>query len=142
MKEVVSATAQQRRFAFVLFQVFAVVALLLAAAGIYGVLAGSVTERTRELGIRAALGASRNGLLGLVVRQGLVLTAVGLAMGAVGSLLLSHFLQRLLFGVGSTDPVTFAGVVLLLTAVALGACWAPAWRATRVSPLEAIRGER
>ena len=141
MEEVVSATAQQRRFAFVLFQVFAVVALLLAAAGIYGVLAGSVAERTRELGIRAALGASRNGLLGLVVRQGLALTAVGLVAGAFGSFLLSRFLQRLLFGVGSTDPVTFAGVVLLLTGVALGACWAPAWRATRVSPLEAIRGE-
>jgi ABC-type antimicrobial peptide transport system permease subunit len=76
-----------------------------------------------------------------VVRQGLTLTATGLTIGAVGSLLLSRFLQRLLFGVGSTDPVTFAGVVVVLTAVALAACWAPAWRATRVSPLEAIRGE-
>jgi putative ABC transport system permease protein len=141
MENVVSATAQQRRFAFVLFQVFAVVALLLAAAGIYGVLAGSVTERTRELGIRAALGASRNGLLALVLRQGLALTATGLVVGALGSLLLSRFLQRLLFGVGSTDPLTFAGVVAVLMAVALIACWAPAWRATRVSPLEAIRGE-
>ncbi len=141
MEDVVSATAQQRRFAFVLFQVFAVVALLLAAAGIYGVLAGSVTERTRELGIRAALGASRNGLLALVVRQGLALTVTGLAVGALGSLLLSRFLQRLLFGVGAQDPLTFAGVVVVLLAVALTACWAPAWRATRVSPLEAIRGE-
>jgi len=141
MEEVVSATAQQHRFAFVLFQVFAVVALLLAAAGIYGVLAGSVTERTRELGIRAALGASRNGLLALVLRQGLALTATGLALGALGSLLLSRFLQRLLFGVGSTDPLTFGWVVAVLMAVALIACWAPAWRATRVSPLEAIRGE-
>ena len=141
MEEVVSSTAQQRRFAFILFQVFAVVALLLAAAGIYGVLAGSVTERTRELGIRSALGASRRGILALVVRQGLVLTATGLVAGALGSLLLSRFLQRLLFGVGSTDPVTFAGVVVVLVAVALTACWAPAWRATRVSPLEAIRGE-
>lgn len=141
MEDVVSATAQQRRFAFVLFQVFAVVALLLAAAGIYGVLAGSVTERTRELGIRAALGASRNGLLALVVRQGLALTVTGLAVGALGSLLLSRFLQRLLFGVGAQDPLTFAGVVVVLMVVALTACWAPAWRATRVSPLEAIRGE-
>jgi len=141
MEEVVSATAQQRRFAFILFEVFAVVALLLAAAGIYGVLSGSVTERTRELGIRSALGASRNGILALVVRQGLTLTLVGLSVGALGSLLLSRFLQRLLFGVGSTDPLTFVGVVAVLMAVALVACWAPAWRATRVSPLEAIRGE-
>jgi putative ABC transport system permease protein len=141
MEEVVSATAQQRRFAFVLFQVFAVVASLLAAAGIYGVLAGSVTERTRELGIRAALGASRGGIVALVVRQGLALTLTGLAAGALGSLLLSRFLQRLLFGVGSTDPATFGVVVAVLLAVALTACWAPAWRATRVSPLEAIRGE-
>jgi putative ABC transport system permease protein len=141
MEEVVSSTAQQRRFALVLFQVFAVVALLLAAAGIYGVLAGSVTERTRELGIRSALGASPNGIIALVVRQGLALTLTGLAAGVLGSLLLSRFLQGLLFGVRSTDPATFAVVVVVLVAVALAACWAPAWRATRVSPLEAIRGE-
>jgi putative ABC transport system permease protein len=141
MDEVVSATAQSRRFAFVMFQVFAVVALLLAAAGIYGVLAGSVTERTREIGIRSALGASRGGLLTLVVRQGLLLTGAGLAAGTVGALALSRFLDRMLFGVGARDPATFAAVVLVLLAVALAACWVPAWRATRVSPLEALRAE-
>ena len=140
MEEVVSATARQRRFTFVLFQVFAVVALLLAAAGIYGVLAGSVTERTGRSGFAPRLGASRNGLLGLVVRQGLALTAAGLAAGRLGALLLSRFLQRLLFGVGSPDPLTFAGVVAVLLAVALVACSAPAWRATRVSPHGGVAG--
>ncbi len=141
MEQVVSATTQPRRFAFVLFQAFALVALLLAAAGIYGVLAGSVTERTKELGIRAALGASRNGLVSLVVRQGLGLAAAGMAVGSAGAVVLSRFLQRLLFGIGPRDPITFAAVVAVLLGVALVACWAPAWRATRVSPLEALRGE-
>jgi putative ABC transport system permease protein len=141
MDEVLAGTAQSRRFAFVMFQVFALVALLLAAAGIYGLLAGSVTERTREIGIRSALGASRGGLLKLVVGQGLALTLAGLSLGTVGALLLSKFLGRMLFGVGPRDPVTFAGVVVMLLAVALAACWGPAWRATRVSPLEALRGE-
>jgi ABC-type antimicrobial peptide transport system permease subunit len=141
MEEVLAATARPRRFVFVLFQVFAVVALLLAAAGIYGVLAGSVTERTREIGIRSALGASRGGLLKLVVRQGLLLAGTGIVAGVLGAMLLSRFLSGLLFGVGGNDPRTFISVVLLLTAVAALACWAPAWRATRVSPLEALRGE-
>jgi putative ABC transport system permease protein len=141
MEEVLSGTAQPRRFAFVLFQVFALVALLLAAAGIYGVLSGSVAERTRELGIRAALGASRGGLLGLVLRQGLGLTAIGMGLGCLGALLLSRFLQQLLFGIEPQDPLTFASVVLVLGGVALLACWIPARRATSVSPLEALRGE-
>jgi putative ABC transport system permease protein len=141
MDEVLAGTAQSRRFAFVMFQVFALVALLLAAAGIYGVLAGSVTERTREIGIRSALGASRGGLLRLVVGQGLVLTLAGLTVGTAGALLLSRFLGRMLFGVGPRDPVTFAAVVVVLLTVAMAACWGPAWRATRVSPLEALRGE-
>jgi putative ABC transport system permease protein len=141
MDQLVSATAQSRRFAFVMFQVFAAVALLLAAAGIYGVLAGSVTERTREIGIRTALGASRRGVLSLVVRQGLLLTGAGLAIGTAGALALSGLLDRMLFGVGARDPVTFIVVVLVLLVVALAASWAPAWRATRVSPLEALRSE-
>jgi putative ABC transport system permease protein len=141
MEDVVSATAQQRRFAFVLFQVFAAIAVLLAAAGIYGVLAGSVTERTRELGIRAALGASRQGILQLVVAQGLRLTIAGVVAGAAGSLLLSRFLRRLLFGVSGNDPLTLGMVVVVLLAVAAAASLAPALRATRVSPLEAIRDQ-
>jgi putative ABC transport system permease protein len=141
MEQVISGTAQQRRFTFILFQVFAAVALLLAAAGIYGVLAGNVTERTREIGIRSALGASRSELLGLVLRQGLTLAVAGVVVGSAASLLLARFLERLLYGVRPQDPVTFAAVVIVLLAVAVGASWGPAWRATRVSPLEAIRGE-
>jgi putative ABC transport system permease protein len=141
MEQVVANTADQRRFAFVLFQGFALVALLLAAAGIYGVLAGNVTARTREIGIRSALGASRSGLLRLVIRQGLALTATGITAGLLGALLLSRFLSGLLFGVGAQDPLTFVGVVFVLAVVALGACLAPALRATRVSPLEALRSE-
>ena len=125
----------------ILFQVFAALALLLAAAGIYGVLAGNVTERTLEIGIRSALGASRSELLGLVLRQGLTLAAAGVVVGGAASLLLVRFLERLLYGVRPRDPVTFAVVVIVLLAVSVGASWAPAWRATRVSPLEAIRGE-
>ena len=141
MEQVVANTADQRRFAFVLFQGFALVALLLAAAGIYGVLAGNVTARTREIGIRSALGASRSGLLRLVIRQGLALTATGITAGVLGALLLSRFLSGLLFGVGAQDPLTFIGVIFVLAVVALGACLAPALRATRVSPLEALRSE-
>ena len=141
MEQLVSGTAQQRRFTFVLFQVFAALALLLAAAGIYGVLAGNVTERTLEIGIRSALGASRSEVLGLVLRQGMTLAAAGVVVGGVASLLLARFLERLLYGVRPQDPLTFAAVVILLLAVAGAASWGPAWRATRVSPLEAIRGE-
>jgi putative ABC transport system permease protein len=140
MEDVISATAKQRRFALVLFQVFAGVALLLAAAGIYGVLAGNVAERTREIGIRSALGASRRGLLGLVLRQGLALALGGIVIGGAASLVLSRFLQQMLYGISPQDPLTFAGVFVVLLAVVLAACWAPALRATRVSPLEAIRG--
>jgi len=141
MERVVSATAQQRRFTFVLFQVFAVVALLLAGAGIYGVLAGSVTERTREIGIRSALGAPRAGLLGMVMRQGLALAAAGLLVGTAGALGLSRFLEKMLFGIEARDPLTFGGVIVVLLAVACGACLQPALRATRVSPLEALKAE-
>ena len=141
MEDVISGTAQQRRFVMVLFQIFSVVALLLAAAGIYGVLAGSVAERTREIGIRSALGASRSGLLGLILRQGLVLSAFGLGVGSAGALLLSRFLQKLLFGIEPQDPLTFASVVAVLSLVALLACWIPARRATRISPLETLRSE-
>ena len=141
MDRVISGTASQRRFTFALFQVFAALALLLAAAGIYGVLAGSVTERTLEIGIRSALGASRSEVLGMVLRQGMALATAGVVVGGAASLVLSRFLERLLYGVRPQDPLTFAGVAIVLLAVAAGASWGPAWRATRVSPLEAIRGE-
>ncbi len=141
MDAVLASTATQRRFTFVLFQAFAVVALILAAAGIYGVLTGAVTERTREIGIRSALGASRGGLLSLVMGQGLRLTLAGMAAGTAGAMILTRFLRSMLFGVGTHDPLTFAGVLLVLLAVAVVACLAPALRATQVSPLEALKSE-
>jgi ABC-type antimicrobial peptide transport system permease subunit len=124
-----------------------VMALLLAAIGIYGLVAYAVAQRTREIGIRIALGASPREILAMVVRQGMTLVAWGLALG----LLLSYGLTRafsawlveaeLLFGVAATDPVTFAGVPLLLALAALAACCMPAMRATRIDPLEALRYE-
>ena len=141
MDEVITATLRGRRFALVVFQVFAGMAVLLAALGMYGVLASNVTERTREIGIRAALGASRAGLLGLVIRQAIGLSVAGIILGAAGALGLSRFLRKLLFGITPADPVTFAGVVIVLGFTALLACWIPARRTTRVSPLEALRSE-
>jgi len=137
----VEQSESQRRFALVLFEAFALVALVLAAAGIYGVLAGSVTERTREIGVRSALGASRRDILTMVVRQGLSLTAVGAAIGIAGALALSHLITSLLFGVSALDPATYIGVTAVLGLVALGACAVPAVRAARIDPMETLRTE-
>jgi ABC-type antimicrobial peptide transport system permease subunit len=117
------------------------VALLLAAAGIYGVLSGAVTERQREIGVRAALGATRADLLGLVVRQGLGMTLIGVVLGIGGAVALSRFLEGLLFGVERLDPATYGGVVVLLGLVALAACLVPAWRAARLDPATVLRNE-
>lgn len=141
MDGLVAASAAERRFALILFEVFAVVALALAATGIYGVLAGSVTERTREIGVRSALGATRADILALVLRQGMTLTALGAAIGLAGALAASRALVTLLFGVSRLDPVTYLGVVALLAAVSVIACWVPAWRAARVDPSITLRAE-
>jgi len=141
MEEVLSGTAEQRRFAMLLFQVFAMVALALAAAGIYGVLGSNVTERTREIGIRSALGASSRGVLGLIVRDGLRLALPGVVLGSLGALVGARVIHNLLFGIGPNDPLTFGAVIVLLTLVAVLGSLAPAWRATRVTPLEALRSE-
>jgi len=129
------------RFALAVFQAFGGVALLLAALGLYGVLATGVTERFREIGIRSALGATRSTLLGGVVRRALVLTGLGLGIGLGGALLVTGLLQSLLFGVSPTDPVTFSVVVLLLPVVALVAAGLPAWRAAGVDPAVVLREE-
>ena len=139
--QLVAGSESQRRFALTLFEAFAVVALVLAAAGIYGVLAGTVTERLREIGVRAALGASRTDILRMVVRQGLGLTAVGAVLGLAAAAGLSRVIASLLFGISPLDPATYAGVATVLGVVALGACLVPAIRASRVDPMETLRAE-
>ena len=129
------------RLRSVLLGAFAAIALLLSAVGIYGVISYSVAQRTHEIGIRAALGASVGSILGLVLRSGLVLTAVGLIFGVTAALAASRLLAALLFGVGERDPVTLFGTAAILSTVALLACYIPARRATRVDPMVALRYE-
>jgi predicted permease len=129
------------RFRTLLLAIFAGLALLLAMAGVYGVMTYAVGQRTAEIGLRMALGASQGRVLALVLRQGLVLTAVGLALGLAGALAATRLLHSLLFEVKSTDPLTYAGVVVLLALVALAASYLPARRAVRIDPLAALRQE-
>ena len=137
----VAASAAERRFALILFEAFALAALVLAAAGIYGVLSGSVAERTREIGVRAALGASRGSILALIVRQGMGLTGLGVAIGLAGAAAASQTIEAMLFGVSRLDPLTYLSVVALLAVVSTIACAVPAWRAVRVDPASTLRAE-
>lgn len=141
MNQLLAATAAERKFVLILFEAFGLVALILAAIGIYGVLSGSVTERTREIGIRVALGAPRENILALVLRQGMMMTALGLAIGFIGALAASHAIASLLFGTSPLDFVTYFGMIVLLAGVSALACWLPARRATRVDPIVALRYE-
>jgi putative ABC transport system permease protein len=141
MDQLLAASAAERRFALILFQAFALVALVLAATGIYGVLSGSVTERTREIGVRLALGASRGDILALVVRQGMTLTGLGVVIGLSGALVASQAIVTMLFGISRLDPITYLSVIGLVMGVSVIACWVPARRATKVDPLVALRYE-
>jgi len=136
-----SGTVSSDRMQTMLLAIFAGLALLLAAIGIYGVISYSVTQRTHELGIRAALGASRGSLLGMVIRRGMRLTLVGLAIGTAGALVLTRLLGSLLFGISPRDPATLIVVAAILSAVALLACYIPARRAAAVDPMVALRYE-
>jgi putative ABC transport system permease protein len=137
----VSGEVAQPRFSMLMLGIFAGIALLLAAIGIYGVISYSVAQRTHELGVRIALGANRMSVVGMVVRQVLTMTGLGIAIGGVAALLAGSVLAKLLFGVRSSDPVTFVAVALVLTAVALVAAAVPAWRAARLDPVTALRAE-
>lgn len=141
MDGLVAASAAERRFALILFEAFGLAALVLAAIGTYGLLSGSVTERTREIGVRSALGASRRQILTLILRQGLTLTSFGVAIGLLGALAASRALVTLLFSVTRLDPITYAGVVALLLCVSAIACWFPAWRAARLDPSATLRAD-
>jgi len=136
-----AASTSGRRFNLVLFGIFAGTALLLAIAGIYGVLAYSVARRTREMGVRMALGATSGNVMRLILGQATVTTSIGIFLGLVGSFILMRFLQSMLFEVGAADPLTFSAVALLLVGVALLAAYLPARRATKVDPIVALRYE-
>ena|SRR5205807_7261445 len=141
LENVIGSSVAQRRLILLLLGGFAGVALLLAAIGLYGVIAYTISQRTREIGVRMALGATRSNVLGLVLRQGMLLAVIGVALGLVGALGMTRVLTNLLYGVKPTDPVTFVAVSLVLLLVSLAACWLPARRAARVDPVEALRHE-
>jgi putative ABC transport system permease protein len=141
MTDLVSASLAQRRFALKVVGLFGLLALFLAGIGIYGVMAFSVTQRTREIGIRLALGASTRSIQSWLLRQGMKLTLIGVGLGLLGTLALVRVLRGLLFGIAPTDVLTYAGLTVLLALVALLACYVPARRATKVDPLVALRYE-
>jgi ABC-type antimicrobial peptide transport system permease subunit len=140
METIVSTSVADRRFVLVLVGVFGAAALVLATLGVYSVISYLVTQRRQEIGVRIALGAQRGDVLSLVLRQGALLAVIGIAVGAVCAHFITRHHKGLVFGVSTTDPVAFGGVIVLLALVALLASWLPARRATRVDPMNVLRG--
>jgi putative ABC transport system permease protein len=131
----------ERRFVLLLFEAFALIALALAAVGIYGILSADIADRSREIGVRSALGASRGNILALVLRQGMSLAGLGILIGLGIAMIVSRFLVTLLFGISQVDPITYSCVVTLFLGVSASACCVPAWRALRIDPSITLRAE-
>ncbi len=141
LESMVGFTVASARFNSALLAGFSALALLLAVVGLYGVMSFSVRQRTREIGVRVAIGANRSDVMREVVLDGVRLASVGTALGVLGALGLSRLVRSMLFEVSASDPVTYVGVVLVLASVTVGACLVPALRASRVDPVEALRAE-
>lgn len=141
LEQVVANAVWQERVNMLLIGLFAIVAVLLASIGLYGVISYSVAQRTQEMGVRMALGANQANVLSLIIRQGVRLVAIGVGIGLLASLLLTKVLSSLLYGITPTDPVTYTGVTALLISVSVLACLIPAWRASRINPITALRCE-
>jgi putative ABC transport system permease protein len=141
MDELIDGSTGSRRFSMVLLGIFSSLAALLAAIGLYGVMSYTVTQRSKELGVRLALGAHSGDVLRLVLKQGMVLVGIGVTLGLLAALSLTRVLRTMLFNVSTTDPLTFASIALLLVGVTLIATWLPARRATRVDPVVVLREE-
>jgi putative ABC transport system permease protein len=139
--QIYSASLGSRRFNLILIAFFGIIALVLATAGVFGVMAYSVSRRTREIGVRVALGARSRDVLTMILSQGMRTIMIGIIIGLAGSFALTRTMQSLLFGVTATDPLTFVAVIALLIAAALAACYIPARRATKIDPMVALRYE-
>jgi ABC-type antimicrobial peptide transport system permease subunit len=141
MEQIRAKSIAPQRFNLALLGIFAGIALALALVGIYGVMSYLVTQRMQEIGIRMALGAQARDVLRLVIGQGMRLALLGVSIGLASALALTRLLKALLFGVSTTDPLTFVVIGLALTLVALLACWIPAWRATKIDPIITLKCE-